>query len=188
MFRQPSTIRRELVPGSLEVYPIKNYGAIEVGSHRSATTRSTTPILTGLRLWLNWNSLHWLCCSHLLRLKIALQLEDALTQLLAMATFAAFLSIPRHVIRNSNFGPCKKCLISALKKRSWHRACYPKGIVWERHVEGTDIPERDIPSLTDLLERITTGGVIVVDRAELLTERSHASGDDRPIAKRRPHR
>ena len=34
MFRQPSKIRRELIPGSLEVYPIKNYGAIEVGSHR----------------------------------------------------------------------------------------------------------------------------------------------------------
>jgi len=34
MLQQPSRIRRELVPGSLEVYPIKNYGAIEVGSHR----------------------------------------------------------------------------------------------------------------------------------------------------------
>jgi len=34
MFHQPSRIRRELVPGSLEVYAIKNYGAIEVGSHR----------------------------------------------------------------------------------------------------------------------------------------------------------
>jgi ketosteroid isomerase-like protein len=34
MLPQPSKIRRELVSGSLEVYPIKNYGAIEVGSHR----------------------------------------------------------------------------------------------------------------------------------------------------------
>ena len=34
MFHQPSQIRRVLVPGSLEVYPIKDYGAIEVGSHR----------------------------------------------------------------------------------------------------------------------------------------------------------
>ena len=34
MLRQPSRIRRELVPGTVEVYPIKNYGAIEVGSHR----------------------------------------------------------------------------------------------------------------------------------------------------------
>ena len=34
MFGRPAAIRRELVPGSLEVYPIKNYGAIEVGRHR----------------------------------------------------------------------------------------------------------------------------------------------------------
>ncbi|HEY2856335.1 MAG TPA: nuclear transport factor 2 family protein [Gemmatimonadaceae bacterium] len=34
MFRQPSPIHRDLVPGSLEVYPIKNYGAMEVGRHR----------------------------------------------------------------------------------------------------------------------------------------------------------
>jgi len=34
MFAQPSPIHRELVPGSLEVYPIKNYGAMEVGRHR----------------------------------------------------------------------------------------------------------------------------------------------------------
>jgi ketosteroid isomerase-like protein len=34
MFHQPSRIRRELVPGTLEIYPIKNYGAIEAGSHR----------------------------------------------------------------------------------------------------------------------------------------------------------
>jgi hypothetical protein len=27
-------VRRELVPGSLEVYPIKDYGAIEIGLHR----------------------------------------------------------------------------------------------------------------------------------------------------------
>lgn len=34
MFKQSSPIQRMLVPGSLEVYPIKDYGAIEVGSHR----------------------------------------------------------------------------------------------------------------------------------------------------------
>ena len=34
MFRQPASIRRELVPGTLEVDPIKNYGAMEVGRHR----------------------------------------------------------------------------------------------------------------------------------------------------------
>ena len=40
MLRQPSQIRRMLVPGSLEVYPIKNYGAIEVGSHRFCHTEN----------------------------------------------------------------------------------------------------------------------------------------------------
>jgi hypothetical protein len=34
MFGQPAPIRRELVPGSLEIFPIKNYGAMEVGRHR----------------------------------------------------------------------------------------------------------------------------------------------------------
>ena len=27
-------VRRELIPGSLEVYPIKNFGAVEIGAHR----------------------------------------------------------------------------------------------------------------------------------------------------------
>jgi len=34
MFDQNLKIRRELVKGSLEIYPIKNYGAIETGQHR----------------------------------------------------------------------------------------------------------------------------------------------------------
>ena len=34
MCARGSHIRRELVKGSLEVYPIKNYGAIEIGIHR----------------------------------------------------------------------------------------------------------------------------------------------------------
>src|SRR3954452_15641986 len=38
MFGQPSAIHRTLVSGSLEVYPIKSYGAIEVGSHRFCHT------------------------------------------------------------------------------------------------------------------------------------------------------
>lgn len=29
-----SKLRRELVPGSLEVYPIKDYGAVEIAAHR----------------------------------------------------------------------------------------------------------------------------------------------------------
>ena len=34
MFKQENKLTRELVPGSLEVYPIKDYGAIEIGMHR----------------------------------------------------------------------------------------------------------------------------------------------------------
>jgi hypothetical protein len=34
MFDQNNGIRRELIKGSLEVYPINNYGAIEIGSHK----------------------------------------------------------------------------------------------------------------------------------------------------------
>lgn len=32
-------VRRELVPGSLEVYPLKQYGAVEIGSHRFCDSR-----------------------------------------------------------------------------------------------------------------------------------------------------
>lgn len=34
VFAQNNGIRRDLVAGSLEVYPIKDYGAIQIGSHR----------------------------------------------------------------------------------------------------------------------------------------------------------
>ena len=34
MFDQNNGMRRDLVPGTFEVYPIKDYGAIEVGAHR----------------------------------------------------------------------------------------------------------------------------------------------------------
>ena len=34
MFEQKNKVRRELVKGSMEVYPIKNYGAIEIGIHK----------------------------------------------------------------------------------------------------------------------------------------------------------
>ena len=34
MFKQPSKIRRELIAGSLEVYPIRDYGAIQIGAHK----------------------------------------------------------------------------------------------------------------------------------------------------------
>jgi hypothetical protein len=34
MFKSPEAPRRELVPGTLRVFPIPRYGALEVGSHR----------------------------------------------------------------------------------------------------------------------------------------------------------
>jgi hypothetical protein len=34
MFGRPGKLTRQLVPGSLEVHPIKNYGAIEIGTHQ----------------------------------------------------------------------------------------------------------------------------------------------------------
>jgi len=34
MFDQNNGMRRDLVAGTLEVYPIKDYGAIEIGAHR----------------------------------------------------------------------------------------------------------------------------------------------------------
>ena len=34
MFKQQPDLKRELVMGSLEVHPIKDYGAIEIGMHR----------------------------------------------------------------------------------------------------------------------------------------------------------
>src|SRR5436190_18183155 len=33
-FKNENKLTRELVPGSLEVHPIKDYGAIEIGAHR----------------------------------------------------------------------------------------------------------------------------------------------------------
>lgn len=34
VFGQSPDIRRELIPGSMQVYPIRDYGAIETGAHR----------------------------------------------------------------------------------------------------------------------------------------------------------
>ena len=34
MFSNSPDIRRELIPGSLQVFPIKDFGAIEIGTHR----------------------------------------------------------------------------------------------------------------------------------------------------------
>lgn len=37
-FQSDRKVRREVVVGSLEVYPIKNYGAVEIGIHRFYVT------------------------------------------------------------------------------------------------------------------------------------------------------
>lgn len=44
MFGQADRIRRELVPGSLEVFPIKNYGAMEVGRHQFCHAENGTDV------------------------------------------------------------------------------------------------------------------------------------------------
>jgi ketosteroid isomerase-like protein len=43
VFANNADIRRELVPGTLEVYPIKDYGAIQLGSHRFCHTEKGQP-------------------------------------------------------------------------------------------------------------------------------------------------
>jgi ketosteroid isomerase-like protein len=40
VFASNADIRRELVDGTLEVYPIKDYGALEVGQHRVCQTEN----------------------------------------------------------------------------------------------------------------------------------------------------
>ena len=40
VFANNKDIRRDLVDGSLEVYPIKDYGAIEIGAHRFCHTEN----------------------------------------------------------------------------------------------------------------------------------------------------
>ncbi len=47
MFERTKDIRRELVPGSLQVYPVKDYGAIEEGDHRFIHTENGETI-TGI--------------------------------------------------------------------------------------------------------------------------------------------
>ena len=42
-FAKPTIMRRELAPGSLEVYPIAGFGAIEIGTHRFFQTDPGQP-------------------------------------------------------------------------------------------------------------------------------------------------
>lgn len=53
-------VTRELVPGSIEVYPINNFGAVEMGIHKfhNNTDKSGTPSHPGkfVILWRQWNN------------------------------------------------------------------------------------------------------------------------------------
>jgi ketosteroid isomerase-like protein len=40
-------VRRDLVPGTLEVYPLKGYGAVEIGEHRFCDTRKYEKCVEG---------------------------------------------------------------------------------------------------------------------------------------------
>ena len=55
-------VTRELVKGSIEVYPIKGYGAVEMGLHKfhNNTQKETSPSKTGkfVIIWHNMGS-HW---------------------------------------------------------------------------------------------------------------------------------
>jgi len=41
-------LRRELIKGSMQVYPIKNYGAVQLGDHRFYITENGKEVLTGV--------------------------------------------------------------------------------------------------------------------------------------------
>lgn len=48
-----NTTRRELLPGSIEVYPVPNFGAIQIGAHRFHNTKenSTSRYARFITLW-----------------------------------------------------------------------------------------------------------------------------------------
>ncbi|AII54269.1 nuclear transport factor 2 family protein [Hymenobacter sp. APR13] len=54
MFARTPDIRRELVAGSLEVYPIKGYGAIQVGAHRFCHQENGQPDCGVFRFMMVW--------------------------------------------------------------------------------------------------------------------------------------
>jgi Domain of unknown function (DUF4440) len=59
-FSRPYKLTRQLVPGSLEVHPIKNYGAIQIGEHQFHHTengKEETGIFRFLMIWRKKNGL-----------------------------------------------------------------------------------------------------------------------------------
>ena len=54
VFTANTDLRRELVDGSIEVYPIKDYGALEVGQHRFCHTENGQEECTVLKFTMLW--------------------------------------------------------------------------------------------------------------------------------------
>ena len=54
LFARTPDIRRDLVEGSLQVYPIKNHGAIEVGEHRFCHTENGQPDCGTFKFLMVW--------------------------------------------------------------------------------------------------------------------------------------
>lgn len=54
VFVNNKDIRRDLVEGSLEVYPIRDYGAIEIGAHRFCHTENGKPDCGTFRFMQIW--------------------------------------------------------------------------------------------------------------------------------------
>ena len=54
VFANNKDIRRELVADSLEVYPVKGYGAIETGAHRFCHTENAQPVCGTFRFVQVW--------------------------------------------------------------------------------------------------------------------------------------
>jgi ketosteroid isomerase-like protein len=54
MLESAPDIRRDLVKNSLEVYPIKNYGAIEIGSHRFCHTENGKEECGNFKFVMTW--------------------------------------------------------------------------------------------------------------------------------------
>ncbi len=53
-FERNDGLRRRLIPGSLEVYPVPNYGAIEVGTHEfchEENGKTDCGVLRFLHVW-----------------------------------------------------------------------------------------------------------------------------------------
>ncbi|MBS1918081.1 MAG: nuclear transport factor 2 family protein [Bacteroidetes bacterium] len=54
VFQNNKDIRRDLVPGTLEVYPVKNFGAMEIGEHRFCHTENGQQICGTFKFAMIW--------------------------------------------------------------------------------------------------------------------------------------